>query len=115
MKIFPKQSKSDRQSSDFYFGDYGEIPIGLSCATMNKDSIIEDNLHYHKKGFEFYLTISGAGIIEIEGKDVELTEERLVMVEPGEKHIIKAVVKAPFSFIAISTTKEKNDKVISDE
>jgi len=115
MKIYPKQSKTDRRSADFYFGNYGEIPIAISSATINKSGIIGDKLHYHKKGYEFYLTTQGAGLLEIEGKEVELTEKKLVMVEPGEKHKIKSATKTPFSFIAIVNIKNKNDKCVIEE
>lgn len=112
MKIYPKQTKSDRKSSDFYFGNYGEIPIGVSFATINKNGINGDKLHYHKKGFEFYITTQGSGIIEIEGREIVLNNEQMIMVEPGEKHKIKSVKNTPFSFYAICTVKEKEDKVI---
>lgn len=112
MKIYPKQSKSDRQSSDFYFGNYGEIPIGVSFATINENDISGDKLHYHKKGFEFYITTQGTGLLEVEGKEIELSEEQMVMIEPEEKHKIKSAKKAPFAFFAICTIKDKDDKII---
>lgn len=112
MKIFPKQTKTDRESSDFYFGNYGEIPIGISSATILDVGTSNDLLHYHKKSHEFYLTIKGAGILEIEGVEYMLDENHLLMVEPGEKHKVKAATKTPFSFIAITTVKNKDDKVV---
>jgi mannose-6-phosphate isomerase-like protein (cupin superfamily) len=115
MKIYPKQSKTDRTSDDFYFGDYGEIPIAISSATINDNGVVGDKLHYHKKGFEFYLTIEGSGLLEIEGKEVELNKEIFVMVEPGEKHKIKSAIKTPFSFISISNIKDKDDKLVVGE
>jgi len=110
MKIYPKRSKTDRVSDDFYFGDYGEIPIAISSATINENGVVGDKLHCHKKGYEFYLTIQGSGLLEIEGKEVELNQEIFVMVEPGEKHRIKSTIKTPFSFIAISNIKDIDDK-----
>jgi len=112
MKIYPKQTKSDRQSSDFYFGNYGEIPVGVSFATINENGVNGDRLHYHKKGFEFYITTQGSGIIEINDKEIELTNEQMIMVEPGEKHKIKSAKETPFSFFVFCTTKEKEDKII---
>jgi mannose-6-phosphate isomerase-like protein (cupin superfamily) len=115
MKIYPKRSKTDRASDDFYFGNYGEIPIAISSATINENGVVGDKLHYHKKGYEFYLTIQGSGLLEIEGKEVELDQDVLAMVEPGEKHKIKSAIKTPFSFIAISNIKDKDDKFIAEE
>lgn len=115
MRIYPKQSKTDRASDDFYFGNYGEIPIAISSATINENGVVDDKLHYHKKGYEFYLTIQGSGLLEIEGKKVELNQEIFVMVEPGEKHKIKSAIKTPFSFIVISDIKDKDDKFFAEE
>ena len=112
MKIYPKQSKLDKKSNNFYFGDYDEIPVGVSFATLSKNGINKDKLHYHKKGYEFYITTQGSGIMEIEGKEIELNNEQMVMVEPGEKHKIKSAKKTPFSFFVFCTVKNKADKII---
>lgn len=101
MKNFPKQSKTERQFNHFYFGNYGEIPLGISSVTINEDEFVDDKLHYHKKGIEFYLTTKGEGVIEIEGKEFLMNGENLIMVEAGEKHRIKKVTSNPFSFIVI--------------
>ena len=112
MKIYPKQSKTDRASDDFYFGDYGQISIAISSATINENGVSGDKLHFHKKGQEYYMTTQGAGLLIVEGEEVELNPNTLVMVEPGEKHKIIAATKTPFSFIVIATVKDKDDKVI---
>lgn len=115
MKIYPKQTKSDRPSNDGYFGNYGEIPLGISLAHFKKDDIIEDPLHFHQKGFEFYLIVEGAGILEVNGKEIELNSENVAMVEPGEKHRIKSILKVPFRFFAVCTSKDKEYKIIIHE
>ena len=113
MKIFPRKDKTIRGPGNFYFGDYGEIPIGISQTRIEKENLNEskDTLHYHKQGSEFYLTTEGVATLEIEGKEVELNQTQLVMVEPGEKHYVKNVIKTPFSVISICTTKDPDDKV----
>lgn len=114
MKVFPRKDKVKKGPGNFYFGDYGEIPTGISQTTINGENldISKDTLHYHKEGTEFYLTINGKAILEIEGKDFELNKDQLVMVEPGEKHYVKKVTKIPFSVITICTTKKIDDKVV---
>ncbi|MDD4332851.1 MAG: cupin domain-containing protein [Patescibacteria group bacterium] len=117
MKIYPKQSKSDRQTDDFYFGDYGEIPIGVSFVTIDKNNQdeMQDKLHYHLKSKEFYIILEGEGILEVENKEIILNSNSMIMVEPNEKHRIVKAIKLPFSFIAISTEKNKNDKIIIEK
>ncbi len=114
MKTYPRQTKTNRNSRDSYFGNYGEIPIGLSSATMSTVSKSDDTLHFHKKSIEFYLALEGSGTIEIEGRDYALEPDSLVMVEPGEKHRVKSSTKAPFSYIVFATVKDKDDKVKVD-
>lgn len=117
MKIYPKQEKSSREPGNYYFGNYWEIPVGVSFATIdenNKDEI-KDKLHYHIKSDELYIVLDGEWILEIENQEVLLTPDSMVMIEPNEKHRIIKATKMPFRFIAISTTKDKNDKVVVEE
>jgi len=61
MKTYPRQSKELRESGNYYFGNYGEIPIGVSFAEINEsDGEIHDKLHYHIKSNECYITLEGA-------------------------------------------------------
>ena len=116
MKVYLRRDKTQRGHGNFFYGDYGEIPIGLSYTTIDKNNVStsKDTEHYHKEGYEFYFTIRGEGIIEVEGKEAVLDNKHLVMVEPGEKHYVKKVLKIPFSVLTVCTTKEKDDKVVLD-
>lgn len=113
MQIFERQTKKNRGSGNYFFGDYGEIPIGISQIRINEaeSQNFIDPVHFHKMGTEYYLTIEGTGVIEIEGQEVELNEKQMVMVEPGEKHAVKRIFKTPLTIICFCTTKDPNDKV----
>jgi len=117
MKVYPKCVKRERESGNFYFGNYGEIPLGISFSTVGEGSPseINDTLHYHKESSEFYLALRGKGILEVNGEDVSLDPSSLVMVEPGEKHRVKKAVKKPFSWLTVATVKKRDDKVIVEE
>ena len=114
MKVFPRKDKTERGYGNYYFGDYGKIPIGISQTRIDEENLdkSKDTLHYHKQGIEFYLTTEGVAILEVGGNEVELSRNQLVMVEPGEKHYVKKVTKIPFSVITICTTKKIDDKVV---
>lgn len=114
MKVFPRKDKIQRGAGNFYFGDYGEIPLGISQTRIDDKNFnkSKDTLHYHKKGTEYYLTIEGEAMLEVEGTEVKLNKNQLVMVELGEKHYVKLVTAIPFSAIAICTTKDPGDKVV---
>lgn len=110
MKTYPKTSK--QRPGHFYFGDYDQINLGLSYAYEEKVGPFEDRLHYHKTGQEYYWVMQGEGILEVEGKQVKLTPDQLLMVETGEKHHITQVTQAPFAVAVICTVKSEEDKVI---
>lgn len=114
MKIYQRQGKSTKGPGNFFFGDYGEIPISVSLTIIGKNNVSKskDTRHLHKEGHEFYFTIDGKAIIEIEGKEVILDKNHLIMVEPGEKHFVKKILEMPFSVLTICTVKKKSDKVM---
>jgi mannose-6-phosphate isomerase-like protein (cupin superfamily) len=112
MRIYDRQEKKTLGTDSFYFGDYGQIPIGFSQSTIREKGMFNDQAHYHKKGYEFYYVIEGSGVLRVKEKDVVLDKNTLVMVEPEEVHHITEAQTTPFSFIAICTVKERDDKVI---
>lgn len=109
MKIYPKTPKAN--PGHFYFGNYGEIDLGFSYVHEEKIGPFQDPLHSHQKGTEYYWTIQGEGLLEVDGNLGSLTPNQLVAVEPGEKHRIHSVIQAPFQVLVICTVKEKGDKI----
>ncbi len=114
MKRYPRKSKPFRETGHYYFTEYGTSPVSLSLAIIEESNISpkKDVKHCHKKGYEFYLTIMGEAILEVEGTDVTLNKKEVIMVEPGEKHFVKKVTKTPFSVVVINTVNKKEDKVV---
>lgn len=112
MRIYIQKEKSNRNSSDVYFGEYGEINLSISSVRFEDEGVHDDVLHYHKEAEEYYITHEGIAILEIEGQEVLLQPERVVMVAPGEKHRIKAIRQAPCSIYVIASKKDEGDKVI---
>lgn len=113
MKIFTQQEKTDKPGH-YFFGDYSEIDIAISQTTVS-DDMVDDVLHYHKDGKEYYVTTEGSAILEIDNAHVELRKNHIVMVEPYERHRLTKVLEKPFSCIVISTVKSKKDKIIIEE
>jgi len=111
MKIVPKQQKPNREPGNYFYGDYGEIPVGISYAEVTPKDEIQDRNHYHKKGHEYYFVIQGKGILNVEGKEVLLEHNNLVMLDPGEKHFLKKAIETPFHYFVACSVDDKNDKV----
>ena len=113
MKKYPKRSKPLRSSGHHYFTPYGTAPLSLSLATINEKELSEKDVeHYHKTGYEFYLTLKGEAILNIEGEKVILNKDNVIMVEPKEKHFVEKVLKAPFSVIVVNSVNKEEDKVL---
>lgn len=50
MKILGKKEKSQRIGKSFYFGDYGEVDLGISITEMKSAAdIYKDTKHYHRE------------------------------------------------------------------
>ena len=111
MHIFPRKPK--QQLGAYYFGEFDETPrapFSISTATLDATYTAEQK-HYHKENQKVYLTLSGKGILNVGGQEVEMKPESLIQVEPGEVHAVEKVVEAPLSFVVVLASKN-NDKIV---
>lgn len=113
MKLFNKIEKTDKKNGKhYYFGDYNEIDLAISSSYYSTEiQNIDEPLHYHLNGYEYYIVTQGSAIIEIENTEYTIDTNTTIMVEPNEKHKITRIISAPCSILAISTVKSANDKI----
>lgn len=112
MKIIKRSSKDKLGTGYYYYGSYGEIPVGISYTDIEgTNQIVEDNMHYHKESIEFYIVFKGELVIDVEGQEFILNENKMLMVEPKEKHMVKEITKTPLAYIVFATVKNPEDKV----
>jgi len=111
MNVFPRKEKTI--PNQYYFGEYNDYPLApFSVSIANfYDSFTGEKPHYHKINQKVYITISGKGILNVDGKQVELQEEQMVNIEPGEVHFIEKIVATPFKVVVINSSKI-DDKII---
>jgi mannose-6-phosphate isomerase-like protein (cupin superfamily) len=113
MKVFEKQYKAGTNSQWGYWGNYGEIELGISSGLVQSlENFLPDKLHYHKRGIIFLVGLTGEGILEIDGQEVPLKKDLVVRIDPGEKYYHKTVTMFPFQWITICTVKDIDDKVL---
>ena len=111
MNIFPRKQKT--ASGAYYFGEFEDTPLApfsISFATLD-ERYAGEKPHYHTKNQKAYVVIEGEGILTIDGKQVILSPEHMIHIEPNEVHSVEAVNKAPLQFIVILSSKT-NDKVV---
>lgn len=114
MKLYEKEKKSTPGWG--YWGNYGEIEIGLSSGRVESPDQFEgDPLHYHQKGIIFILVLEGRGLVEVEGQEITVVRNQVLKIEPGEKYRHTGVSETPFSWITICTSKDPDDKVVIDK
>jgi mannose-6-phosphate isomerase-like protein (cupin superfamily) len=111
MRVYKKEKKSIPGFG--YWGDFGEIDTGWSCGQVVDNSRFPgEKLHYHKKGTTYFLGIDGTGVIEVEGKEIELSKDALLRIDPGEKYRTLRAKKTPFKWIVVCTSKDRSEKVV---
>lgn len=110
MKIY---RKTEKNTSGFgYWGNFGEIDLGWSSGLIeDNDKFPGEKLHYHTVGTTYFLGITGAGLIQVEGNEIELSEDVLLRIDPREKYGVVGAKTVPFKWIVVCTSKEKGEKV----
>lgn len=111
MHIFPRKSK--KAANSFYFGEFNESPpppFSISVAHFD-DSFEGEAKHYHQDNQKVYLTLKGRGMINVDGKSVEMSPDEMIHIEPKEVHFIEKVIETPLQIVVILSSKE-DDKII---
>jgi len=110
MKVFIKTDKS--LPGFAYWGDFGEIDTGWSSGEIvDNNKYPGEKLHYHKTGTTYFLSLSGVGLVQVDGKEIELPKETLLQINPGEKYKVLGAKETPFKYIVVCTSKERSEKV----
>ena len=112
MKLYPKQLKDNPYN--YFYGNYGEIPVGISVVSVGEfNQNFTDAKHVHEVATEFYVVTQGKILVEVGGKDIEVDAENMLMVEPGEAHLVKSILSFPCTWISFATPKgDTSDKKI---
>lgn len=77
--------------------------------TKRKDLLKGEVYHSHEKGYEYYLILAGRAIMKINGEQVPVRKDDVVMVHPGEKHQIEKILEE-LDYIVIKTNTDPKDK-----
>jgi len=94
-----------------YWGEYGEIDLGISSGLVETAGDMHDPKHYHKEGVTYFLVVRGEGVVEVEDKEFVLQQNSCVVVEPKEVYRMVRAKVVPFEFFVICTRNTKEDRV----
>ncbi|MEM7819329.1 MAG: cupin domain-containing protein [Candidatus Aenigmatarchaeota archaeon] len=110
MKTYKFDLKRKGRVLGFSTGD-----TNISIATSEPNHI-DPFPHFHSFSDEFYITLSGVGIIRINDERYLLRPDKIIKIEKNEIHQIIGVYKhekyCDFIHISIKVPDEKDDKVI---
>ena len=109
MRIF--SAKKKKENGCYYFGEAGEIPVGISLASFQQRENYQDRSHYHDKAYEFYFVIYGKIEILIDKEKVRLKPGQVLMLEPRERHKVNQVIEYPVAWLTLATLKDRRDKI----
>lgn len=111
MNVFPRKSK--QTPGAYYFGEFNDNPLApfsISIASFD-ETYQSEKPHYHTQSQKAYVIMEGKGILNVNGKQVVMTPEQMIHIEPNETHYVESVTKAPLKFIVILSAKI-DDKVV---
>jgi len=81
-----------------------DIGLGSNILSMNEaylDPGQEIEEHQHPDAEEIFFILSGQGVMLVDGQPVPLTAGNLLLIEPGERHLLRSNGAAPLTFITI--------------
>lgn len=80
-----------RSDSHLFCGHWNGSPVEIGFLPTRLWQVpASEVLHYHDY-HEYYVMLEGSAELEVEGEVVALRADSIVMVEPGERHRIRAV------------------------
>lgn len=86
----------------------GRHPLQVKVVTAGEMNPQE---HLHQRMYEYFYIITGKVKMAVAGRIIELVADDMLLVEPGEKHIIYQT-SADLKMLLIMPPPIKNDKII---
>lgn len=106
-----KKYKSNEYEQDCRIcGHYNNSPLNIARAVTA--AVLEnEKLHYHESDYEYYFFIRGKGILLINEVEHSYETGDVILVEPGEKHKMLAIIEET-DYITIRSNVKLGNKII---
>ena len=109
MKIYRKSEDSGTGPA-WICGHWNGSPIAIGTGSRTEVGPWEA-LHYHTYR-EYYVVLDGKAELEVEGERVPLRAGMVVMVEPGERHMVTAVDEGGAQWVVIKERSEPDSRYV---
>lgn len=114
-KFGGKLKTYQRTGSHLFCGHWNGSPIEIGLTQILKAVPPREVYHYHDY-HEYYIILQGKGMLNVEGRDVPLEANTVVMVEPTERHRITWVdPNEGIQWVIIKQHSVPNSKIIAPE
>jgi mannose-6-phosphate isomerase-like protein (cupin superfamily) len=110
MRIYHKSEESG-DSPAWVCGHWNGSPLAIG--TGLRSEVGTGEVRHHHPYREYYVVLEGAAVLEVEGVVVDLRAGMVIMVEPGERHMVVSVDEAGARWVVIQERSEPNAKYIS--
>lgn len=107
MKVYSKTGSGPAWICGHWNGSPLEIGMGLRKEIGNNEV-----MHSHPYR-EYYIAIEGEAQLQVGHDQVRLTPGSVMMVEPGEEHMVSSIAKDGAFWIVVKERSEPGTKVIS--
>lgn len=110
MLIVPLHKKSDGRGG--FYGqpeDANPAPARVSVATFDTDFSGEP-LHFSEGQKKLYITHSGQAVLEVNGEEITMTPDQMIVINPGEQHrVLRVITRISFTVVMMGPI---NDKIV---
>jgi quercetin dioxygenase-like cupin family protein len=109
MKIYHK-SEASGAGPAWVCGHWNGSPIQIGMGFRSEVGVGE--VRHHHPYREFYVVLEGAAELEVEGQVIPLRPGMVVMVEPGERHLVASVGEAGAHWVVIKEQSAPDSKFL---
>ena len=110
MRIYWK-SEDSGEGPAWICGHWNGSPLAIG--TGLRSEVGPNEVRHSHPYREYYVVLEGAAELDVEGQVVQLHAGMVVMVEPGERHMVVAVGEAGARWVVIQERSEPNTKYVS--
>lgn len=107
MKVYEKSAESG-DGPAWVCGHWNGSPVEIGIG--HRSEVGDGEVWHHHFYREYYVMLDGAAELKVEEEVVELRPGTVVMVEPGENHMVTAVADGGASWVVIGEQSAPNSK-----
>jgi mannose-6-phosphate isomerase-like protein (cupin superfamily) len=110
VRIYHKSAESGSGPA-WICGHWNGSPIEIGMGLRSE--VGSGEVRHHHPYREYFVVLEGAAELDVEGTQVALRPGMVVMVEPGERHMVMSVGEAGAHWVVIKEHSEPNTKYAS--